>query len=369
MAGRGGWFERAARCRWLSRVRWLRRPRPAQTMAASDRGRPVPWPVVAPDPWQREAFLASLTASARQHRLGLPARPRRASSTWTERLELPGPGAVDRRTLRRYLAYLTTRGYAKRTVARKASALRRYFSWCRRTGVLGDRPHRPACRAPPGEAGCPGCCATTSSKVLLDQPGARVDDDPPHVRLPRRRGARVLYGSGLRVAELCGLRLDDLDLVGRSVRVWGKGSKQRVVPLSAPAVEATRAVARAAVERGHGHRREPRRRGVPQPAGPAAPTPRRAAAPRPPGRRPPTHPHALRHTFATHLLDGGADLRAVQEMLGHADLATTQHYTHVSQGTAPAAFWTPPTREPRKLPLVDDAAARHRTPLVATTRP
>ncbi|HVN52348.1 MAG TPA: tyrosine-type recombinase/integrase, partial [Acidimicrobiales bacterium] len=139
----------------------------------------------------------------------------------------------------------------------------------------------------------------------------------------------VLYGSGLRVGELCGLRPADVALDEASVRVWGKGGKQRRVPLSDPAVHALGAwlaQGRAAMAgpdspddavflNRAGHRLSPRdvRRIVD----------RRAATP--------THPHALRHTYATHLLDGGADLRAVQELLGHSDLATTQHYTHVSK--------------------------------------
>jgi site-specific recombinase XerD len=139
----------------------------------------------------------------------------------------------------------------------------------------------------------------------------------------------LLYGSGLRVAELCGLRPVDLDLDRRTVRVWGKGSKQRQVPVSVPAAEALRswlAFGRPAMATTEtpvdavfvnrtGRRLQPRdvRRILDH----------RAASP--------TNPHALRHTFATHLLDGGADLRAVQELLGHADLGTTQHYTHVSK--------------------------------------
>jgi len=140
----------------------------------------------------------------------------------------------------------------------------------------------------------------------------------------------LLYGSGLRVGELCGLRLTDLDLERSMVTVWGKGAKQRQVPMSEPSAEAVRAWlahGRAALVvagmspddavflNRRGRQLSPRdtRRILD----------RRAANP--------THPHALRHTFATHLLDGGADLRAVQELLGHADLATTQLYTHVSK--------------------------------------
>jgi site-specific recombinase XerD len=183
--------------------------------------------------------------------------------------------------------------------------------------------------APSGDGRLPRVLRDDELHVLLDAPGAGVDGDPTGVRLRDDAVLEILYGSGLRVAELCGLRPDDLDLGARTVRVWGKGSKQRIVPLSAPAVEAVAgwlADGRAELatpespddavflnRRGRRLSTRDVRRIVD----------RRAASP--------THPHALRHTFATHLLDGGADLRAVQEMLGHADLGTTQHYTHVSK--------------------------------------
>jgi site-specific recombinase XerD len=138
----------------------------------------------------------------------------------------------------------------------------------------------------------------------------------------------VLYGSGLRVAELCGLTAADLDLQRGLVTVWGKGAKQRQVPLSRPAVEALRRYLHS--ERGVLDPEAqvatlfPNRRGNPL-------TPRDVRRIIDRRAREPTHPHALRHTFATHLLDGGADLRSVQELLGHTDLATTQIYTHVSK--------------------------------------
>jgi site-specific recombinase XerD len=165
--------------------------------------------------------------------------------------------------------------------------------------------------------------------VLLDAPPAAVAGDDPAIRARDDAVLEVLYGSGLRVGELCGLRPADLDLARGRATVWGKGGKQRVVPLSEPAVAALRrwladgrphvaeagSPADALFLNRRGHRLSPRdvRRLLD----------RRAAAP--------THPHALRHTFATHLLDGGADLRAVQDLLGHSDLATTQRYTHVSR--------------------------------------
>ncbi len=147
----------------------------------------------------------------------------------------------------------------------------------------------------------------------------------------------VLYGSGIRVSELCGLDTSSVDLDRSAATVRGKGAKERRVPLSAPAVRALRAwlaVRHDVLVDDPGAARRPlfgNERGK-------ALTPRdvrRIVDRRAPS---PTHPHALRHSFATHLLDNGADLRAVQELLGHADVATTQRYTHVSRERLRAAY-------------------------------
>jgi site-specific recombinase XerD len=283
------------------------------------------------DPWRRQLFADSLTSVA-SNPVAAYGRDLEGFVTWAERLGLAGPEAVDRRTLRRYLAYLATRSYAKRSVARKASALRRYFGWLRRTGVVEVDPSS-GLSAPSGDGRLPRVLRDDELHVLLDEPGARVEGDPPGVRLRDDAVLEVLYGSGLRVAELCGLTTGDVDLGAATVRVWGKGSKQRVVPLSRPAVDALDAwlrdgraelVSTASPAAAPADAVFLNRRGRPLSTRDVRRLlDRRAASP--------THPHALRHTFATHLLDGGADLRAVQELLGHADLGTTQHYTHVSK--------------------------------------
>jgi site-specific recombinase XerD len=251
-----------------------------------------------------------------------------AFGEWSARAGIHGPDAIDRRVLRRYLAYLGTRRYARRTIARKASALRRYFGWLVRTGRVAADPSA-GLSAPGGGGRLPRVLRTEELETLLDHPPAIIDDDDPSVRLRDDAILELLYGSGLRVAELCGLRPDDLGLDSATVRVWGKGSKQRQVPLSEPAVEALagwleRGRARLVTDESPADavflNRRGRRLGT---RDVRRILERRAEVP--------THPHALRHTFATHLLDGGADLRAVQELLGHADLATTQHYTHVSK--------------------------------------
>ena len=278
-------------------------------------------------PWRVDGFVASLTAASPNTRSAYR-RDVEAFVVWAERLELAGPAAVDRKVLRRYLAHLTTRQYAKRTIARKASALRRWFDWLRRTGAIDGDPSS-GLRAPSGDGRLPRVLHDEEVRALLDQPVSLAADDDPVVRCRDDAVLELLYGSGLRVAELCALRPEDLDAAHRIVRVWGKGSKQRRVPMSVPAADA--------VERWMGWGRDRLR---------TAASPLDAVFVNRRGRRltprdvrrivdrraaSPTHPHALRHTFATHLLDGGADLRAVQELLGHADLATTQLYTHVSK--------------------------------------
>ena len=207
------------------------------------------------------------------------------------------------------------------------STLRRYFRWATRRGLVAADPSA-RLSAPRGDGRLPRVLKQDELTALLDDPSVRAGDDP--VRRTRDDAVlELLYGSGVRVGELCTLSIGDIDLSQGRAIVWGKGDKQRAVPLSEPAVHALRqwigpwrdaslsgaASTDALFVNQRGHTLTPRdvRRIVD----------RRAASP--------THPHALRHTFATHLLDGGADLRAVQELLGHADLATTQRYTHVSR--------------------------------------
>jgi len=280
-----------------------------------------------PDPWSLDAFLASLTsvspATIRAYRSDLD-----AFVLWCERAELPEPSKVTRTTLRRYVGSLATRSYARRTISRKASALRRYFGWLTRTGLLTSDPSA-GLSAPGGSGRLPRVLRDDELTAVLDDPPGTTANDTPAIRSRDDAVLELLYGSGLRVSELCGLRPEDLDIARRRVTVWGKGSKQRVVPLSEPACDALRqwldhgrriiatadSPADAVFLNQKGRRLGPR-------------DVRRLLDRRAPS---PTHPHALRHTFATHLLDGGADLRAVQELLGHADLSTTQHYTHVSK--------------------------------------
>ena len=272
--------------------------------------------------WRLDGFAASLTNSS-QNTVRAYRTDVEGFIQWAARLDVTDPARVDRLVLRRYVASLTTREVAKRSIARKVSSLRRYFAYLRREGVLATDPSA-TLRAPSGDGRLPRVLAAADLDVLLDGP---TPEDEPHWRRLRDDAVlEILYGSGIRVGELCGLDLGGLDLDRGAVSVWGKGSKERRVPLSGPAVEAVRAwlairhevvpdeLGAALFGNERGHRLTPR-------------DVRRILDRRSPR---PTHPHAIRHTFATHMLDGGADLRAVQELLGHADVSTTQRYTHVS---------------------------------------
>jgi integrase/recombinase XerC len=234
--------------------------------------------------------------------------------------------ALDLRTLRSWLASLRDAGAARSTLARRAAAARTFTSWAFKHQLL---------RADVGELlASPRPYRTLPAVLSADQAGQVIDQivgDEPE-RLRDRLVLELLYGTGIRVAELVGLDLADVDRSRRVVRVLGKGNKQRTVPYGAPAD--------AALERWLST-------GRPQWSTPASGTAlllgrrgrrldQRAArtsvnrATRSVAGGNGLSPHGLRHTAATHLLDGGADLRSVQELLGHASLATTQIYTHVS---------------------------------------
>ena len=261
----------------------------------------------------------------------------RGFEEWLARAGITDLLGIDRRWLRRYVAYLSQRGYARRTIARKASTVRSMLRWA----VLHD-----LLEANPADDLLTPKLDRPLPRVLKAADAARLcvlppDDDPVGAR--DRAILELLYGSGLRVGELCGLDLEDLDLRQRAVRVTGKGDKERRVPIGEPAHRALRLYlsqarssfleSRELVSESHvlflnsrGRRLSPR-------------SVRALLAKYLAGEgRAPVNPHALRHSFATHLLDGGADLRAVQELLGHESLATTQIYTHVSTDRLRAVY-------------------------------
>lgn len=273
--------------------------------------------------WATDEFVRSLTgvqqATREAYRRDLVAFIR-----WADRLEIQFPAQATRKVLRRYLAYLSTRSYASRSISRSASSLRRYFAWAHSSGLLE---HNPAIglSAPSGTGRLPRVLQRSELSTLLDSP-----TENPTPREQRDLAiVEVLYGSGVRVGELCSLNTGDLDLDGGQVKVMGKGSKERQVPLSRPAVEALRKWLLDGRQKMLGFNPEGLTAVfVNQRANPMTSRDVRRVIDRRSSN--PTSPHALRHTFATHLLDGGADLRSVQELLGHADVGTTQIYTHVS---------------------------------------
>ena len=282
------------------------------------------------DHWRIDDFAGALTSLA-DNTVAAYVSDVRSFAGWCARSEVLEPGGVKRATVRRYLAHLTTRRFARRSIARKTAALRRYYRWLVASGIVEVDPTS-GVSVPAGPGRLPRVLDARELDGLLDSP---IDEHDPDWR--RRRDDAVLellYGSGLRVGELCGLQVSSVSVDTGAAHVWGKGAKERRVPISEPAVAALRrwlAVRHDVLPPEAGDVLFGNERGRPL-------TPRdvrRIVDRRSPS---PTHPHALRHTFATHLLDGGADLRAVQELLGHTDVATTQRYTHVSRERLSAAY-------------------------------
>jgi integrase/recombinase XerC len=243
-------------------------------------------------------------------------------------------------SLRRFLAQQTTLGYARTSIARRVGAIRTFYRWALRGGVV-DRDPSALLGRPKAASRLPTVLRTSEAAELVEAPDTeprpvtrRAGRDPLRAAIILRDRAvlELMYGSGLRVGEVSGLTLDRIDLGRERVLVHGKGDKEREVPLSEFSSAALRAYLRdgrptmaseASPALFFNRRKRPMTsrdiRGMVEKYA------RRVMS----GRR--VTPHTLRHSFATHLLEGGADIRAVQELLGHASLATTQRYTHVSR--------------------------------------
>jgi integrase/recombinase XerC len=240
---------------------------------------------------------------------------------------LPEPRQIEVAILRSYVSYLHECGYARTTVARRLACLRSFFRYCNREGICETNPAKPL-RTPRAGRKLPHFLTTDQVGALLIAPPANL---PAGLR--DRAILETMYSAGLRVSELVGLNVADWDRSAGILRVMGKGRKERLAPVGSYATKALDHWITV---------REP---------DPKAPEKQRAAiflnrfgrrlTTRSIGRMLETHiqtagltqqttPHTLRHSFATHLLDGGADLRSVQELLGHKSLTTTQIYTHVS---------------------------------------
>ncbi len=239
-------------------------------------------------------------------------------------------GAVDLALLRSWLASLTAAGQARSTVARRAAAARSFLSWAARTGRIATDPST-RLLAPRRLATLPAVLKADEAAALLDSAAEAVEPGHP-IGLRDRVALELLYATGARVGELVGLDVDDIDLQRRTARLFGKGGKERVVPFGVPAARAVEAwlstgrpllagpQSGPALLLGQRGRRADQRQ--------IRAVVHRLVATLPEVRD--LGPHGLRHSAATHLLEGGADLRTVQELLGHATLATTQIYTHVS---------------------------------------
>lgn len=253
-----------------------------------------------------------------------------------------GINSVDQLTLpaiRSWLALLQSKGGARTTIARRAVAVRTFTAWATKNGLMredvGDR-----LATPRSQRTLPTVLTVSETEEVFNALESAVSEEiDPHA-IRNIAIVELLYSTGIRVSELCGLDLEDIDRARNTIRVFGKGRKERTVPLGAPALRAldtwindARALYLSATSGlalflgARGKRIDPRTvREVVYTALQALPNSPRVG------------PHGLRHSAATHLLERGADLRTVQEILGHASLATTQIYTHVSEERLKAAY-------------------------------
>lgn len=278
--------------------------------------------------WGVAAFEGSLTASAANTRSAYRRDIELFAEWLLDTAPVVTPQTVGKQHVRDYLSVMHERGATSRTLARRIASLRRYFAWAMRTKMAESDPtdgvHTPKVN---GKLPRPLDEETVARLVSTE------NEEAPEWRRARDRVVlEILYGSGLRVSEVCSLTVQSVSSDMTTMRVMGKGSKERVVPLSEPATVALQRWAQVRHEvlgeapevalllssRGHPVSRRDITRLLDEACERA-------------GIAGGTHPHALRHSFATHLMDNGADTRSIQELLGHSDASTTQRYTHVSK--------------------------------------
>ena len=235
---------------------------------------------------------------------------------------------VNKLTLRSYLAYLMEKGFAKSSIARKLSAIRSFYRYLMREDMISASPAATTV-SPKLDKRLPFFLTVEEAKRLVESP----DLTQPQGQRDRAL-LELLYASGLRVSELVNMNMEQINLATNEMRVWGKGSKERIVLIGVPASRALDTYINKGRRELLGGKKNNAlfvsRYGGRLPARTVQKILTKYA--RNINKR--VHPHILRHTFATHLLDGGADLKVVQELLGHADLSSTQIYTHVTQSRA-----------------------------------
>ena len=288
--------------------------------------------------WGVTDFERSLTASAANTR----AAYRRDVELFLEWLMDTGRSqsknsieVISKNDIRDYLSDLHDGGATSRTIARRVASLRRYFNWVIRSGMRSDDPtagiHTPKVK---GRLPRPLDEDTAVSLISTE------DENAPEWQRARDRAVlEILYGSGLRVSEICALTMQSIDTKRGALRVIGKGSKERLVPLNDHALTALKRwskVRHEVADTDSGAQLFLSARGLPLSRRDVARL--LDAAAKRVGLSAGTHPHALRHSFATHLMDNGADTRSIQELLGHSDASTTQRYTHVSKERLKAAY-------------------------------
>lgn len=241
---------------------------------------------------------------------------------------------ADRHIMRSYMAYLMEQGLVKASIARRVSAIRSFYRYLVRERILSVNPVQET-SSPKLDKRLPEFLTADEITRLLNSP-----DVSTPIGQRDRAYMEMLYASGLRVSELAGLNLEQIDMDTREIRVIGKGSKERIVLMGEPAINALTNYLNDGRRKLLGEKRTNAvflnyqggrltERSVQELLeGYAAKI----------GLGKKVHPHMLRHTFATHMLDGGADLRVVQELLGHSSLQTTQIYTHVSKSQAKKVY-------------------------------
>jgi integrase/recombinase XerC len=255
------------------------------------------------------------------------------------RVDLNDFASLELSHIRSWLANQQVKGGARTTLSRRATSIRLFTKWATKKGYLA-KDVGATLATPKGTRTLPGVLTVADASLAMDAMAARVGEEDGPISKRDAAMLEILYASGARVSELCGLDLEDIDYSRHTIRVLGKGNKERTIPIGNPAMRALESwlqdgrdsLAGAKSERAvflgaRGKRIDQRTvrtmvyhalaalEGVEQ-----------------------MGPHALRHSAATHLLEGGADLRTVQEILGHASLATTQIYTHVSTERLQKAF-------------------------------